>query len=91
MRLPVAPPNTSARPIRASGSAGLVRTAKIPMATSAASAIPVMSSGLNGMSTAFSNPKAAPVLRTWVKSSSCGTMLTLSCSGRNARTRALVT
>src|SRR4029453_8271446 len=57
---------------------------------SAAIAITAISTVLNGKSTPFRMPKAAPLFSTCVKSTRPGMMVTLSCSGSDAFTIALV-
>src|SRR5260221_2174411 len=57
---------------------------------SAAVAITAITTVLNGKSTPLRNPNAAPLFRTWVKSTSPGTIVRLACSGSVARISALV-
>src|SRR5262245_12447543 len=57
---------------------------------SAAVAITAITTVLNGKSTPFRKPNAAPLLRTWVKSMNPGMIVVLSCSFSDARTIALV-
>src|SRR3954466_2312997 len=64
--------------------------AYMPTPMSAAIAMTAMITVLNGNSTPFRMPNAAPLFSTWVMSMSPGTMVTLSCSGTDARTIALV-
>src|SRR5262245_18952789 len=62
----------------------------MPTATSAAAATRAITAVLNGNSARLRMPNAAPVLRTCVKSTSPGTIVTLSCSGSVARIAAFV-
>ena len=57
---------------------------------SAAIAITAISTVLNGNSTPFRIPNAAPLFNTCVKSTSPGMIVTLSCSASDAFTIALV-
>src|SRR5205823_2020104 len=64
--------------------------AYIPTPMSAAVAITAITTVLNGKSTPLRNPNAAPLFRTWVKSTSPGTIVRLACTGSVARISALV-
>src|SRR4051812_39065547 len=64
--------------------------AYIPTPMRAAIAMTAMITVLNGNSTPFRMPNAAPLFSTCVMSMKPGTIVTLSCSGTDARTIALV-